>query len=126
MTRFIAHTAHRSEFPEPLAFTAGEPLVIGECYDGQEGWEHWYFCTLPGTPSQPGGWVPAQVIEWGDVVDGIQHGRAREDYTARELDVECGDMLQGGRQLNGWVWCEHLPSLRTGWVPLSVLEVLAS
>lgn len=55
-------------------------------------------------------------------MDNIQHGRAREDYTARELDVECGDLLRGGRQLNGWVWCEHLSSRRTGWVPLSVLK----
>ncbi|WP_080419129.1 SH3 domain-containing protein [Burkholderia ubonensis] len=112
---YVVTKPHRSEYPNPITLNKGDPLVIGEKYQGPEGWDDWFFCTTPG---QAGGWVPLQVIERLD--DGT--GRALEDYTARELDVDAGEMLIGSRTLNGWVWCERVSRDDAGWVPLRNLE----
>ncbi|WP_232428084.1 SH3 domain-containing protein [Burkholderia ubonensis] len=113
---YVVTKPHRSDYPNPITLNKGDPLVIGEKYQGPEGWDDWFFCTTPG---QAGGWVPLQVIE--RLPDGT--GRALEDYTARELDVDAGEMLIGARTLNGWVWCERLSHDDAGWVPLRNLEV---
>ena len=106
---------HTSEFHEPITLKKGAPLTVGEKYDGPEGWDNWIFCDSPG---QKGGWVPAQIIE---IVDG-KAARAREDYTARELNVRTGDALLGSKTLNGWIWCQKSGSSESGWVPLANLQ----
>jgi hypothetical protein len=106
---------HTSEYPEPITFTKGAPLSVGQRYEGLEGWDDWFFCETPG---QKGGWVPAQIIE---IINGAT-GRARDDYTARELNAQLGDLLLGTRTLNGWVWCENPNSSESGWVPLANLK----
>lgn len=106
----IVTTAHTSEFPNPITFTEGARLTVGDEYQGSEGWENWFFCTTPG---QDGGWVPAQVIER---LDG-QQARAREAYTARELEVCVGERLIASRSLNGWFWCTREGTTESGWVP---------
>ncbi|KUZ69584.1 ligand-binding protein SH3 [Burkholderia ubonensis] len=112
---YVVTKPHRSEYPNPIRLNKGDPFVIGEKDQGPEGWDNWFFCTAPG---QAGGWVPLQVIE--RLADGT--GRALEDYTARELDVDAGETLIGFRILNGWVWCERLSCDDAGWVPLRNLE----
>jgi hypothetical protein len=115
---YLATQAHVSEYPQPITFAKGSMLVVGERYAGPEGWDDWYFCEVSG---QEGGWVPVQVLEF---LDG-QTARAREDYTARELEVRAGDMLLGDRTLNGWAWCENPLTSLSGWVPLSHLQDLS-
>lgn len=75
----------------------------------------WLFCETPG---QKGGWVPAQVIE----TTGDGAARARDDYTARELDVRVDEVVLGTRILNGWIWCERADGSASGWVPLANLD----
>jgi gamma-glutamylcyclotransferase (GGCT)/AIG2-like uncharacterized protein YtfP len=111
---FIVIEAHRSEYPEPIAFAKGAPLTVGERYEGDEEWNDWFFCTTPG---QAGGWVPAQVIERGSGDQAV----ARADYTARELDVNKGDHVTGLTSLNGWWWCETADRTRSGWIPAAKL-----
>jgi hypothetical protein len=53
------------------------------------------------------------------------HGRALEDYTAKELNVQEGELLIGSRVLNGWLWCEKTVSTDSGWVPLENLKEVA-
>lgn len=107
---YLVVRPHASEFPCPITFTKGAPLVVGEEHHGEEGWDHWFFCHTPG---QEPGWVPGQIIER---MEGTA-GRAREDYTARELDVHEGEVLIGTRALNGWLWCEKPDGSASGWVP---------
>lgn len=104
---------HRSEYPEPITFIQGAALTVGERYEGEEGWQDWYFCS---TAEQKEGWVPAQVFQLTAPGAAI----ATEDYTARELDVEVGERLEGGRELGGWRWCSRA-SGESGWVPLACL-----
>lgn len=113
--KYIVTSPHESEFPSPITFRKGDPLVVGEEYEGSEGWDNWFYCSTPG---QEPGWVPGQVIErLGD-----SSGRALDDYTARELNVLEGELLTGTRILNGWVWCEKSGSTESGWVPLENLK----
>lgn len=114
--KYIVTTPHRSEYPDPITLNAGDALVVGEKYDGPEGWDGWLFCTTPG---HAGGWVPEQVIERH--ADGT--GRALEDYSARELNVDAGEALAGVRTLNGWAWCQRHASAEAGWVPLANLRL---
>ncbi|CAD5108123.1 SH3 domain-containing protein [Zestomonas carbonaria] len=114
-SKYLVIRPHRSEYPEPITLSKGDPVVVGDRYEGPEGWDDWYFCTTPG---QQGGWVPKQVIER---VDG-NTGRALEDYTAKELDVDEGETLIGLRTLNGWVWCSRVSDTEAGWVPLEHLR----
>lgn len=113
--KYLVVSPHKSEFPRPITFKKGVPLVIGEEYEGSEGWDNWFFCSTPG---QEPGWVPGQVIERVDGSD----GRALDDYTARELDVQEGEVLTGTRTLNGWRWCEKPGGSASGWVPLENLK----
>jgi hypothetical protein len=113
MTAVVLHP-HRSEYPHPITFSAGATLTVGRRYEGPEGWEDWYWCETPG---QHGGWVPAPVIEWLDPPT----ARARESYTARELDVDPGETVVVSRTLNGWAWCEK-PGGTSGWVPQACLQ----
>lgn len=122
--QYLVLQDHSSEYPEPITFRKGAPLSVGERYEGPEGWEDWFFCETPG---QQGGWVPAQIIEYiGEGEGTTRTARAREDYTARELDVRAGDLLLGSRILNGWSWCETPNGAASGWVPLAKLGASTS
>lgn len=116
MQSYIAISGHKSEYPEPLSFEAGAHLIVGEKYVGPENWENWYFCTLRDQPQQPGGWVPAQIIDKA-------RGTAMQSFNARELDVSEDDVLHGEATLNGWVWCVRPVDGCSGWVPVAVLRL---
>jgi hypothetical protein len=117
--KYLVTQDHTSEYPEPITFDKGAPLIVGEKYEGPENWIDWFFCRTPG---QKGGWVPAQIIEAID----DQTARARESYTARELNVKQGETVLGSRTLNGWVWCDHSDRAESGWVPLENLQEIRS
>lgn len=51
-----------------------------------------YLCTTPG---QKDGWVPGQVISWISETSGI----AKETYTAKELDVNSGNVFVGDKRV---------------------------
>lgn len=106
---------HTSEFPDPITFSKGDELSVGERYDGPEDWTDWYWChTVDGAM----GWVPLQVLE----LIGANRAVAREDYTARELSVQAGETVIGTTRVNGWIWCEHADRHVSGWVPVSHLQ----
>ena len=89
--------------------------MIGEKSDENEAWNDWFLCR---TKDQVEGWVPVQII---GRLNGAE-GEALEDYSAQEMDVEPGNVLNGTRELNGWIWCENLSSKEEGWVPAENLE----
>lgn len=113
--KYIVKKNHTSEFPEPITFLKGTQLNVVEKYEGEEEWDNWYFCEIPG---QKGGYVP------GDVIDFLNENTARaiEDYTARELTVKEGTRLVSTMAMNGWAWCETQDSRTSGWVPLVNLQ----
>ncbi|EBF4218932.1 hypothetical protein FH403_11805 [Salmonella enterica] len=115
---FVATGEHISEYPEPISFSEGTHLHIHEKYEGDECWDNWYFCVIPG---HPGGWVPEQLIEWAA---DRHHGISTDCYTARELNVKTDDILTGTKEMNGWVWCLRTSDQKSGWVPKSLLKAI--
>lgn len=115
--KYIVIQDHISEYHDPITFAKIASLSVGEKYEGPEGWDNWLFCETPG---QKGGWVPVQIIEIAN--DKTAH--AREDYTARELNVREGDLLLGSKNLNGWIWCKNPNSWNSGWIPFANLQVV--
>lgn len=113
---YVVIHSHVSEFPEPMTLRTGDGVLVGERYDGPEGWPDWYFCTAP---DQEPGFVPAQLLDRH--VDGS--AKMLEDFTNRELDVVEGQVLQGNRQLNGWLWVVRISDGATGWVPLDKVRL---
>lgn len=113
--KYLVIKTHRSEYPQPICFAKGDLLSVGHRYEGREGWGDWYLCNCAG---QAPGWVPAQLIE----SLGVGTGRAREHYTAHELDVEPGQWVETLRPLNGWWWCRRLSNGEQGWLPAEVLQ----
>ena len=111
--------AHVSEYPEPINLKKGDSVSVGQESDGSEGWERWYFCSVPG---QKDGWVPGQIIDLKEPGSGV----ITEDYTARELDTVVGDRLTGSRVLNGWLWAKRTSDGATGWVPMNTIRAGAS
>lgn len=108
---------HRSEYPEPIQFSKGVKLSVGEKYDGAENWNDWFYCR---SEDNKEGWVPKQVF----ILESANTGTALEDYTAQELDVDVGNIVQGSRVLNGWLWCENNQTEKSGWVPMEKLELM--
>lgn len=114
----IAIAAHRSEYPEPITFTAGTVLQVGEHYAENAQWKNWYFCT---TAEGAGGWVPEQVFQRAsDPALAV----ALQDYTARELDIDVGERLIATREMNGWKWCQKQSDGESGWLPMAVLAAV--
>ena len=113
---YVVTNSHISEFPEPMTLRTGDVVLVGERYDGPEGWPDWYFCTASG---QEPGFVPEQLLD--RQVDGS--AKMLKDFTNRELNVVEGQILQGNRQLNGWLWAVRVSDGATGWVPLDNIRL---
>jgi len=117
MTRLIVAAPHRSEYPNPITFEAGTHLTVGERFEGDPGWKDWFLCSATG---QEAGWVPLQVLEFIRKDAAV----ALESYTARELEVDVGEVLESSRVLNGWAWCVRVSDNASGWVPLNKIRTL--
>ena len=115
MNRLIVTAPHRSEYPKPITFEAGTRLTVGERSESSQGWVDWFLCSTPG---QEDGWVPLQVLGFIDETTAV----ALETYTALELDVDVGDVLDSSRTLNGWAWCVRVRDGAYGWVPLNNVQ----
>ena len=51
---------------------------------------------------------------------GTEEAQARQDYTARELDVAVGERVRVDRELAGWLWV-HNEAGQSGWIPASCI-----
>ena len=106
-------TPHTSAYPNPISFAAGDSLLLGVRDDEYPGWIR--ATTADGNE----GWAPEQAIEL--TADGS--GIARGDYTARELDIELGEVVEVIREFNRWVWARTSDG-REGWIPLATIGPL--
>lgn len=105
-------TAHHTCYPNPIVFRAGERVRIGHEDDEFPGWVRTF--TADGNE----GWAPLSLL----TPISAEEALARQDYTARELDVAAGG---GGRvrvdlELAGWLWV-HNDQGQSGWIPASAI-----
>lgn len=115
--RYEVIKEHRSHYPNPITLSKGQSVLLGKKYEGPENWNNWIFCyTLDGSLE---GWVPEQIIQSEEKI-----GLILEDYTAKELDVDVGEIVVGTKEWNGWIWCEKRNGSDSGWIPRANLRPL--
>ena len=111
MIKWRVQQAHKSTYPNPISFSAGDKLVLGQRDDEYVGWI--WTTTADGNA----GWAPDALIK----IISHSEGVALETYTARELDTAVGELVIVLRTLNEWVWVEDERG-EQGWVPQSTLR----
>ena len=113
--KYIIVEKHVTDFPNPIMVKKNEKVIIEKEFD--EDYPNWFFCRkLDGSNS---GWVPEQIIKKESC-----YGIITEDYYAKELNVEKGYIINGFKELNGWIWCECENTNEIGYVPLEKIKVL--
>ncbi|MCP1662515.1 MAG: hypothetical protein D5R99_04070 [Methanocalculus sp. MSAO_Arc1] len=63
------------------------------------------------------GWVPKQIIHFSN-----QFGEILEDYSAKELDIDEGTIVEGIKELNGWLLVKIQSTNEIGWVPMENMK----
>lgn len=106
--RYIVIENHRTEFPDPIALKKGEIVIIwGE---KSLNWSKWTFCTKMDGSNK--GWVPEQIIKLEN-----NCGIITEDYSAKELNIDRGTIVELIKRLNGWIWVKNTITDEIGWIP---------
>lgn len=106
-------TAHQTCYPNPIGVVAGERVRIGHEDDEFPGWMRTY--TADGNE----GWAPLSLL----TPAGQGEALARQDYTARELNVEVGERVTVEHELAGWLWVSNETG-ECGWIPQSCITPL--
>jgi len=116
---YVVIEPHETEYPNHLILKAGEKVIVGEEFCGkenEENWINWIYCKKIDDTSE--GWVPKQIIEY-------DNGIILQDYSAKELNVEKGMMIEGIEELNGWLWSRIKSTGETGWIPMEKIKLVS-
>jgi hypothetical protein len=114
---FTCIATHQTEYPEPIKLSAGELVSLGE-HAPEENWKNWIWTVKS---SGQGGWVPEQLIDIFESDSNLQQGVVKEDYSARELNVNIGDKVVKIKSINGWTWVKNLNTEEEGWIPDDII-----
>jgi hypothetical protein len=109
MPTYRAVKAWEVHYPDPITGQAGDRLALGRRDDEYPGW---IWAT---DAAGRAGWVPES---WLRVAG--ENGILLRDYTAAELPLSPGDVVNGDLELYGWLWATA--GDRTGWAPLDCLD----
>ena len=107
----IALRDYRTQYANPIQFASGDVVSLGE---RDTEWPAFAWTT---TADGNAGWAPAAWLQPRD--DG--YAIALHDYSARELDVQAGDMVSLLHELGEWWWCQHADG-HSGWLPARDLQ----
>ena len=110
---YIVTEDHRTEFPDPLLLRQGEEVIVGE--ESSHNWPNWILCTKADGSNK--GWVPKQIIKQEK-----NYGKITEDYSAKELDIDKGTIVEGIKELNGWLLSKNKKTNEIGWIPLEKMK----
>jgi len=114
---YIVIEKYETEYPNPITLTVGEKVIIGNEHEATEteNWENWVYCTK--TDYSNAGWVPKQIINY-------ESGIILRDYSAKELTVEKGMIVEGIEELNGWLLSKNKLTSEIGWLPMENVKTL--
>ncbi len=109
-------TAHAATYDDPISVAAGEHLHLTGKVDNWDG-HRWLWAI---NPAGKEGWIPSDLpkIRGAETV-------AAYGYSALELSVQAGEIVEAGTVNHGWVWCRSGDG-REGWVPVANLDLPAS
>lgn len=102
---------HVAPHPDPVRLRAGESVIPG---DASERYPGWVWITTAGGRS---GWAPQA---WLDITADGRVLVAR-DYSARELELDDGELVEVLDALAGWLLVEDARGA-TGWIPEEITE----
>lgn len=114
MSKFRIIKQYISPYTNPIRLETGETVILGD-KEAEEKWKGWIWAKSKTNE----GWIPVQIVEFSE--DG-KTGIIKENYSAKELNVEAGDEIIKIRSLNGWTWSEKLKDQEEGWIPDEIIE----
>jgi hypothetical protein len=106
--------SYQVQYPDPIEVRTGDRLILGHADPEHPGWV-WAVSTV----SDKAGWVPEEYFATEDT-----GAMARRDYSAREVSVAEGDIVNVLEELAGWVVVETREG-NNGWIPKSHLNLSA-
>jgi hypothetical protein len=107
--------SHLNDNLNPLVIKKGTQVKVGESSDINGKWPNWIYCFSLDDKGE--GWTPIQIIEVEN-----EFGYVLEDYSAVELECSADELVNGGLELNGWVWCTKQNECESGWLPKEKLS----
>ncbi len=112
--KLVVVEAHKSNYPNPIAFNKGERVRTGKKDSEFEGWI--WVITHDGNE----GWAPVRYLE---IEKDSDEAVVNRDYDARELDTFVGEELTLHYELDEWGWVEKSDGT-CGWVPMRTIRVV--
>lgn len=114
---YIVIEKYKTECLNPVTLTIGEKVIIGEEYKSpeNENWKNWVYCTK--IDSSNAGWVPGQIINY-------ESGIVLRNYSANELTVEQGVIVERLEELNGWLLSKNKSTDEIGWMLIENMKPL--
>lgn len=97
-------------YSEPIVLREGDAVVVGR-RDAE--WPGFVWCDAEAGRA---GWVPAAFLDTPDA----ETANAIREYSARELTVAAGELVDVLESTAGWSWCCSSGG-STGWLPDRVL-----
>ncbi len=104
--------AHQRSYETPISGKAGDVFTTTGRKDNWQG-HVWIWCSNKEGRS---GWVAESILDVKQTQAAL-----KEDFDAIELSVQAGEVLEGSRQLAGWLWLRNAQG-KSGWVPLENLK----
>ena len=120
MANYLVTERYETEFTNPIILVTGEKVIIGEdpCPEkNPETWVNWEYCIK--ADGSNAGFVPRQIIK---IESG--NGIILENYSAKEMNIEKGEIVEGIKELNGWLWSKNKRTNEIGWIPLENSQML--
>jgi len=98
--------AYEDAYPDPITGKEGDVFLLGGRHDAS--YPEFVWATAADDRC---GWVPKAFLRQnGDF------GRLLRDYTARELTVDRGEMVEIMEEVGGWLWVATSDG-HQGWIP---------
>lgn len=105
---------YKIQYDNPIVLQAGELVKLGK-EETEEKWKGWIWAESTNNK----GWIPKQIIE---IDKEHQIGKILEFYSAKELNVNQGDLIEKITTLNGWTWSKNIQTNEEGWLPNEIIE----
>lgn len=115
--KYLINEKHTNDNLTPIQITKGSKVKLGERSNSNGNWPNWIYCY--GLDGNGEGWTPIQIIQ----IEG-EYGIALENYSAYELVINKGEVVEGEIELNGWIWCKKSNESIEGWLPKEKLNII--
>ena len=115
--KYIIIEKYTTNYDNPIILKKDEKIIMEEETDTNGDFPNWVFCKKMDCSNS--GWVPKHIIKKEN-----NYGVITEDYSSKELNVEKGYIINGIKELNGWIWCKCENTNEIGWVMLKNIKKL--